>query len=81
MFNNLGTALEQLDKLDEARAAYEKGGELGSAVAAASRKRLEGVTSIAIGRQLEESEPTDKTYDVNEDGADDGSASNEQSTQ
>ena len=74
MFNNLGTALEQLDKLDEARAAYDKGGELGSKVAAASRKRLEGVKSIAIAKELEQSEPTDKTYDVNEDGADDGSA-------
>jgi Flp pilus assembly protein TadD len=73
MFNNLGTALEQLDKLDEARAAYEKGGELGSAVAAASRKRLEGVKSIAIAREIEQSEPADKTYDVNEDGTDDGS--------
>jgi len=80
MFNNLGTALEQLDKLDEARAAYDKGGELGSAVAAASRKRLEGVKSIAIARQIEETEPTDKTYDLNEDGADDGSASGSDSS-
>lgn len=77
MFNNLGTALEQLDKLDEARMAYDKGGELGSKVAAASRKRLEGVKSIAIAKELEQSEPaktSDKTFDVNEDGADDGSA-------
>ena len=82
MFNNLGTALEQLDRLDEARAAYEQGGKLGSVVAAASRKRLEGVTSIAIARQLEESEPeTPKTYDVNEDsGDDDGSASGSDSS-
>ena len=74
MFNNLGTALEQLDKLDEARTAYEQGGKLGSQVAAASRKRLEGVKSIAIAKEIEQSEPTDKTYNVNEDGADDGSA-------
>ena len=66
MFNNLGTALEQLDRLDEARAAYEQGGKLGSKVAMQSRKRLEGVTSIAIARQLEESEPSE-TYDLNED--------------
>jgi tetratricopeptide (TPR) repeat protein len=80
MFNNLGTALEQLDRLDEARAAYEKGGELGSKVAAASRQRLEGVKSIAIAKQLEQSEPTDKTYDVNEDGADDGSSAGSDSS-
>lgn len=72
MFNNLGTALEQLDRLDEARAAYEQGGTLGSELALASRKRLEGVTSIAIAKQLEETEPGDKTYDLNEDGTDDG---------
>ena len=74
MFNNLGTALEQLDKLDEARVAYEQGGKLGSKVASASRQRLEGVKSIAIAKELEHSEPTDKTYDVNEGGDDDGSA-------
>jgi predicted Zn-dependent protease len=79
MFNNLGTALEQLDRLDEARTAYEAGGKLGSVVAAASRKRLDGVTSIAIAKQLEESEP--KTYDVSEDPDDDaGSASGSDSS-
>lgn len=85
MFNNLGTALEQLDRLDEARAAYEQGGKLGSKVAAASRQRLEGVTSIAIAKQIEASEPsaTGGTYDVNEDGTDDdagSAASSDQST-
>jgi tetratricopeptide (TPR) repeat protein len=79
MFNNLGTALEQLDRLDEARTAYDAGGKLGSTVAAASRKRLEGVKSIAIAKELQQSEPTNdsektaKTYDVNE-GSQDGSA-------
>jgi tetratricopeptide (TPR) repeat protein len=48
MFNNLGTALEHLDRLDEARLAYESGGKLGSSEAGASRKRLEGVDSIAV---------------------------------
>jgi Flp pilus assembly protein TadD len=48
MFNNLGTALEHLDRLEEARVAYEGGGKLGSKEASASRKRLEGVKSIAI---------------------------------
>ena len=48
MFNNLGTALEHLDRLDEARIAYEGGGKLGSKEALSSRKRLEGVKSIAI---------------------------------
>jgi tetratricopeptide (TPR) repeat protein len=50
MFNNLGTALEHLDQLDEARLAYEAGGKLGSKEAVASRKRLEGVRSIAIAK-------------------------------
>jgi len=48
MFNNLGTALEHLDRLDDARMAYDAGGKLGSKEAVASRKRLEGVTSIAV---------------------------------
>jgi len=48
MFNNLGTALEHQNKLDEARDAFEAGGKLGSSSALASRKRLEGVKSIAI---------------------------------
>lgn len=48
MFNNLGLAHEQLDQLDEARVAFESGGKLGSAEAAASRKRLEGVKSIVV---------------------------------
>jgi tetratricopeptide (TPR) repeat protein len=50
MFNNLGTALEHLDRLDDARMAYEAGGKLGSKEALSSRKRLEGVTSIAIAK-------------------------------
>jgi Flp pilus assembly protein TadD len=57
MFNNLGTALEQLDRLDEARTAYEAGSKLGSSVAMQSRKRLEGVKSIAVAKELEESDP------------------------
>jgi len=76
MFNNLGTALEQLDRLDEAREAYDEGGKLGSTVAMASRKRLEGVKSVAIAKELQSTEP--KTYDVSEpdDSSDDaGSAS------
>lgn len=48
MFNNLGTALEHLDQLDDARMAYDAGGKLGSSAAASSRKRLEGVDSIAV---------------------------------
>jgi Flp pilus assembly protein TadD len=79
MFNNLGTALEQLDRLDEARAAYEAGGKLGSKVAMASRKRLEGVTSIAIGKELDQSDPSAKgpqTFELDEDSSDpaDGAA-------
>ena len=69
MFNNLGTALEQLGRLDEARTAYEAGGKLGSKVAMASRKRLEGVTadSIAIGKQIDDSSKGPKTFEINED--------------
>ena len=62
MFNNLGTALEQLDRLDEARTAFEAGGKLGSPEALASRKRLEGVKSIAIASSTD----TTKTFDTNE---------------
>jgi len=53
MFNNLGTALEQLDRLDEARTAFEAGSKLGSKESVASRKRLEGVKTIAIAKQDE----------------------------
>jgi tetratricopeptide (TPR) repeat protein len=68
MFNNLGTALEQLDKLDDARVAFENGGKLGSLEAAASRKRLEGVKSIAIAKEEQETKKIDdkKGYDLNE---------------
>lgn len=64
MFNNLGTALEHLDQLDDARMAYEAGGKLGSSAATASRKRLEGVDSIAV---VATSEAEAKTYDVNDE--------------
>jgi tetratricopeptide (TPR) repeat protein len=68
MFNNLGTALEQLDKLDDARVAFENGGKLGSLEAAASRKRLEGVKSIAIAKEEQETKKIDdkKGYELNE---------------
>lgn len=68
MFNNLGTALEQLDRLDEARVAFDSGGKLGSQEAAASRKRLEGVKSIAIAKEEQETKKIDdsKGYDLNE---------------
>ncbi len=76
MFNNLGTALEQLGRLDDARTAYEAGGKLGSNVAMASRKRLEGVTSdsIAIGKQIDDSSKAPKTFDLDEDSSDDDAA-------
>jgi tetratricopeptide (TPR) repeat protein len=64
MFNNLGIAYEQLDQLDEAREAFESGGKLGSLEAMASRKRLEGVDSIAIVTTAK-AEPAleEKTYE------------------
>ncbi len=69
MFNNLGTALEHLDRLDAARAAFEGGAKLGSKESVASRKRLEGVTSIAVAEQpsTRDVRPDAKhTYDTNE---------------
>jgi len=63
MFNNLGTALEQVDELDDARTAYEEGGKLGSEVAKASRKRLEGVDTI-VGM---ERAPEEKAYELREE--------------
>jgi tetratricopeptide (TPR) repeat protein len=71
MFNNLGTALEHLDRLDDARVAYEAGGKLGSKEAASSRKRLEGVTSIAVAKVDEpevEAKDTAKEYDLTDEG-------------
>ncbi len=46
MWNNLGLAYEQLDELDDARDAFDEGAKLGSAVAKASRTRLEGVDTV-----------------------------------
>jgi hypothetical protein len=48
MWNNLGTAYEHLDLLDDARAAFDHGGARGSREALASRKRLEGVKTIVV---------------------------------
>src|SRR6185436_4100970 len=76
MFNNLGTALEHMDELDDARMAYEAGGKLGSKEAASSRKRLEGVKSVAIAK-VEDSgtenpevrgDNKNQEYDVTDEG-------------
>jgi tetratricopeptide (TPR) repeat protein len=56
MWNNLGTAYEQLERFDEARDAFDKGGTLGSKEALASRKRLQGVTSVAVAQPKETSD-------------------------
>ncbi|CAN5201831.1 hypothetical protein BH11MYX1_BH11MYX1_46130 [soil metagenome] len=69
MFNNLGTALEHLDRLDEARIAFEGGAKLGSKESVSSRKRLEGVTSIAISEHVAKPDlrpDAKQTYDTNE---------------
>jgi Flp pilus assembly protein TadD len=47
MWNNLGMAYEHMDRIVEGRAAYEKGAEGGSKLAAQHLERLDGVTSIA----------------------------------
>jgi tetratricopeptide (TPR) repeat protein len=64
MYNNLGTALEQLGRFDEARFAFESGGKLGSREAASSRKRLEGVDSVATA---DAKQPEAKSFDHGED--------------
>ena len=74
MWNNLGTALEQLGRLDEAREAYEKGGTLGSVPAVASRKRLEGVKTIAIANDVRDDNSPVTTPDAT-DGSGSGSGS------
>ncbi len=66
MFNNLGTALEHLDKLDDARTAYEMGGTLGSVAAASSRKRLEGVETIATVAAVQEYDIVEEAEDPDE---------------
>jgi tetratricopeptide (TPR) repeat protein len=70
MFNNLGTALEHLDQLDDARMAYDAGGKLGSKEAASSRKRLEGVDSVAVANVEPVESPKVKEY-TNIDETDD----------
>lgn len=65
MWNNLGTAYEHLDQLDDARLAFESGGALGSKEAAASRKRLEGVDSVAIYQRP--AVEADRTYELREE--------------
>ena len=68
MYNNLGTALEQLGRFDEARLAFDSGGKLGSKEASSSRKRLEGVTSVAkADDQPEAKKPEPQTFDHGED--------------
>jgi tetratricopeptide (TPR) repeat protein len=68
MYNNLGTALEQLGRFDEARLAFDSGGKLGSKEAASSRKRLEGVESVAKADETPAvKQPEPKTFDHGED--------------
>ena len=73
MWNNLGTAYEQLGQFDDARAAFAAGGKLGSGPARASAKRLVGVTSVVAvlqGRRAppasKDSEPAVHEYEARE---------------
>ena len=50
MWNNLGSAYEQLDQLDDARDAFDSGAKLGSVAAKESRKRLDGVDTVRVAR-------------------------------
>jgi hypothetical protein len=60
MWNNLGTAYEQLARLDDARTAFENGGKLGSKEALASRKRLDGVKTIVVMKTTAPGEKPEK---------------------
>ncbi len=60
MWNNLGLVYEQLDQLDDARDAFDNGAKLGSAVAKASRKRLEGVDTIVVKTAKADIKPASK---------------------
>ena len=67
MWNNLGTAYEHLDQLDEARTAFESGSALGSMEARSSRNRLEGVDTIVVMRQpVEDATDDEHTYETHE---------------
>src|SRR5262249_54206662 len=50
MWNNLGVVLEHLDRLDEARAAYQKAADGGADNAKASVVRLQGVKTIKTAK-------------------------------
>src|SRR5262249_32641701 len=84
MFNNLGTAYEQLDQLDDARTAFEKGGAMGSKEATASRKRLEGVkTTVGIKdtkADAKDSKGT-KTYETREPSPEESTKPEEQKSE
>ena len=69
MWNNLGLAYEQMNQLDEARDAFDAGAKLGSVEAAASRRRLEGVDTIAVAPKPADSakEPADTVEPSPED--------------
>ena len=67
MWNNLGTAYEHLDQLDDARAAFEAGGKAGSKEAVASRKRLEGVTTIVVQREPARPAAASGGYELSEE--------------
>ena len=66
MWNNLGTAYEQLGELDDARTAFDAGGKLGSREAAASRKRLEGVTTVAVKTEPAQARSASGGYELSE---------------
>jgi predicted Zn-dependent protease len=66
MWNNLGTAYEQLGQFDEARAAFAAGGKLGSPAALASAKRLVGVTSVVATAHAAPAAKKDDAAEVHE---------------
>jgi Tfp pilus assembly protein PilF len=59
MWNNLGMAYEQLDRLDDARGAYNKAAEMQSDRAKESLARLKGVQSVVRTAKVD-TKPLDK---------------------
>jgi Flp pilus assembly protein TadD len=70
MWNNLGMAYEQLDRLEEARDAYSKAVEMDSDHAQASLARLKGVESVVRTARVETDPKNLKDLKETKDGND-----------
>ncbi len=70
MWNNLGMAYEQLDRLDDARDAYDKAVAMNSDRAGASLSRLEGVKSVIRTAKVDAPLPMEKSAPADNDSKD-----------